>query len=164
MLEFVFDAYKLPALVRDCQLHGVGYTLGAKAEPLAQQASHIMALDCSGFVRWALYHASIDWNAVHPKEAKDYYPLVIPDGSVTQHDWCDTAGMPKGDFSDGNRVDGVLRIAFLTPKDGGGVGHVMLILNGYTLESHGHVGPDRRKWLSQPFMTKCTVYQFGRTQ
>lgn len=154
MLSNPFDKSKIPALVKDCQLHGVTYSLGAKANPLSQQAGSIAALDCSGFVRWALYHASLLW--------KTGMPLVIPDGSVQQHDWCDAQRMESCPIAEGKQSDGILRIAFLSPKDGGGVGHVMLIQDGFTLESHGHKGPDRRRWLSQTFMSKCTVYKLAR--
>lgn len=157
MRPLILNKFKIPALVKDCQLHGVGYSLGAKAQPLALQAASLMALDCSGFVRWAIYHASL----MLP-DTDIAYAFKLPDGSVQQHEWCDAQKLERSPVGEGSLSDGVLRIAFLTPQDGGGIGHVMLIQDGFTLESHGGVGPDRRKWLSVPFMAKCQVYKFAR--
>lgn len=160
MLDLVLDRYKLPALVADCRRHRVRYGLGAKARPLAIQAAQLVAIDCSGFVRWAIYHASVAWINAHGDHAA--YPLIIPDGSVVQHDWIDSAGFRRCELVDGRLLDDQLRIAFLRPRDGGGIGHVMLLQNGYTLESFGGTGPGRRKWLSQRFMARCILHEFGR--
>jgi cell wall-associated NlpC family hydrolase len=124
---------------------GCRYGLGAKAPSLGCDTHEIEAIDCSGFVRFALYRAS---------------GVTLPDGSVNQHDWVDAQGFKRSSVAAAALEDGVLRIAFLSPADGGGVGHVMLVLNGYTLESHGHKGVDRRPWNTTlyPFMALCSMY------
>lgn len=125
---------------------GVGYGLGSKIEPLSKQAGEgISLVDCSGFVRWVIYHAANG--------------LTIPDGSVNQHDWADAQKFKQSDFAGALQHDNGVRIAFLRPQDTlEHVGHVVLIVNGQTAESHGHHGPDRRVWGSQGFMQHCSVY------
>ena len=142
-------AWKLPALVADCRAHHVMYGYGLKASPLSLQAGQFHAIDCSGFSRWAVYHAT----------AALSQPFAMVDGSVAQHDWARSNLAPQLN-SQGSAMDDRLRIAFLSPEDGG-IGHVMLIQNGFTCESHGSVGPDRREWLSEPFMRLCSVYVLG---
>jgi hypothetical protein len=123
----------------------VDYELGAKADPLSLQAGQFDSIDCSGFVRWAIYHATD-------------HQLVIPDGSYNQHAWVQEQGFKPSVFEDGFLKDGAIRIAFLNPQDGGGVGHVMFINYGETCESHGGHGPDFRGWGSEEFMAKCHLY------
>jgi hypothetical protein len=70
----------------------------------------------------------------------------MPDGSWIQHDWCKHQKFMTADYNtDARQQDNWLRIAFL-PKHEKHPGHVWLVLNGKTLESHGHKGPDRRLW------------------
>ncbi len=110
----------------------VSYKFGAKPL-LTKETSEIKEADCSGFVRYLLYHAS-------DKRVK------IPAGSWTQEDWCKKQGLPAVDYSTAALSDGWLRIAFL-PKKNGNPRHVWFVLNGQTIESHGHTkGPDRRPW------------------
>ena len=136
---------KVVALTRSLMDAGVTYELGAKASPLSLQAGEFDSIDCSGFVRWAIYHATGQG-------------LEIPDGSANQHEWANREGFKVSNFEAGLAKDGAIRIAFLTPEDGGGIGHVMLIIDGLTCESHGHHGPDRRQWGSYDFMRLCSVY------
>lgn len=146
---------KIPALVQDCKAHGIVYGWGAKAHPITLQAAQLHALDCSGFARWALFHASL---VRSPNQ-----PFLIVDGSVDQHQWCKN-NLQSCSNADGHRSDDKLRIAFLKPKyDANGkmieAGHVMLLEDGWTMESHGHLkGPDRRLWGSDPFMAECELY------
>lgn len=121
------------------------YGLGAKAPSLTCDTSEIHSVDCSGFVRYALARAA---------------HVDISDGSVQQHEWIESHGFKRSTVADGKDMDGAVRIAFLTPADGGGVGHVVLIYSGLTLESHGSVGPDRRQWNTNlyPWMSRCQVY------
>jgi hypothetical protein len=67
-------------------------------------------------------------------------------------------GFKVSDFGSGHEVDGAIRIAFLSPEAGGGIGHVMLLNQGETCESHGGHGPDFRLWGSESFMSLCSVY------
>ena len=135
----------LAALIAACRSAGVGYGLGSKAPTLsAVPGRDFHAIDCSGFVRWSLYQA-----AGH---------CTLPDGSVVQHDWIEAHGFKKSDVASAELHDGAVRIAFLSPADGGGIGHVVLIVNGQTVESHGHYGPDRRFWTGDAWQGKCAVY------
>ena len=49
------------------------------------------------------------------------------------------------EYTTASATDGWLRIAFIHGSKGH-VGHVWLILAGNTIESHGGVGADRRRW------------------
>jgi hypothetical protein len=126
---------KLVQLVRDMRAAGVKYAIGNAAHPtvgkvssLSEPVSSITALDCSGFVRYALYQAGGG---------------QIPDGSVRQQEWFARQGFAALNYQKtAGLVDNHLRIAFLV----GHPGHVWMVLNGLTIESHGGVGPDRRAW------------------
>jgi len=150
---------KIEALTRSLVLEKFSYGLGFKIVPLSQQAPDVIGrnaagipdkkVDCSGFVRWCLFHAA---------------GVEIPDGSVTQHEWCQSQGYAQGTVADGHKTDGIVRLAFLTPDASGeGIGHVMIVLNGQTFESHGGKGPDSRAWGSQAFMSKCVLYEYAVT-
>ena len=131
------------------QAAGVRYGLGAKAPSLDDAPGTFPAVDCSGFVRYAVWQAS---------QAQAGGRVELPDGSVTQHELCRVTFKPcdKADLGDD---DGVLRIAFLSPaQTSEGIGHVMLVYRGRTLESHGGHGPDSRAWGSQGFMALCSGY------
>jgi hypothetical protein len=117
----------------------VSYGWGSKAPSLSCDTSKIHRLDCSGFVRYLLYQASDS-------------QLLLPDGSYIQHDWCKHSGLARVDYSSASANDGWLRIAFIPPAKHH-AGHVWLILNGLTLESHGGKGPDRRAWNSKVLKT-----------
>lgn len=125
----------------------VVYGLGAKVEPLSRQAPTITKVDCSGFVRWCLFHA-LGQPAAY----------TLPDGSVNQHEWVSANGFKSSSVSAGNLSDNAVRIAFLSPEQAGGIGHVVLIVNGFTCESHGHKGVDRRAWGSLSFMNEMAVF------
>ena len=130
-------------------LEGVKYGLGWKASPIDVNSGVFMGrsplglkgrkIDCSGFVRY-LMNKAIDG-------------FLVPDGSVNQHDWVRASGFkPSADM---DAMDGALRIAFIPPRP---IGHVVLILNGWTFESHGGLGVDRRKWGSCKWMSRATGY------
>lgn len=124
---------------------GCTYQMGAKAPSLDCDSSQITAIDCSGFVRYALARATNQY-------------IVLPDGSANQHAFIEDHGYKVSTVENGLLQDGAWRIFFLSPRDGGGTGHVGLIKNGTTYESHGGVGPDCRVWGSHDFMKRCTVY------
>jgi hypothetical protein len=131
----------------------VTYGLDKKAPNDASQPGDpappgFVQLDCSGFVRAAIRRSTT------PKLA------AFPDGSVQQHDWVKAQGYPKAAVADGAAQDGKVRIAFLPPNASPEhIGHVVLIHDGQTLESHGHVGPDRRQWTSLPWRTSTEVFE-----
>lgn len=147
------DPAKIVALTKSLMDAKITYGLGSKISPISLQATDLAArgihsVDCSGFVRWAIWHATGSL-------------VAMPDGSVQQHGWIDDRGLPKVAPSAAHADDGSIFIAFLTPEDGGGVGHVMLITGGLTCESHGHHGPDRRLWGSEAWMGECAVYRIA---
>ena len=155
--EGVQPEAKLKALLGE--LSGWHYGLGSKIIPVqAQQpglhgtdeTGHaVMAIDCSGFTRWAVYHLTGGL-------------VEMPDGSVNQHPWVEDMGL-KPTFNDaGELEDGFLRIAFLTPEASGeDIGHVLLVLNGQTYESHGDLGPDSRHYAGLTFRNALQVYVMG---
>ena len=126
---------------------GDQYGLGDKV-PITADSSYVRDedVDCSGYVRWLLHRAT--------GEVFD-----IKDGSYIQHDFVKDIGFKKSTVANGTIKDGVLRIAFLPPGRVGKIGHVSLILNGYTLESHSGTGPDSRLWdVNRRWMSNCDVY------
>lgn len=137
---------ELLRLVDAADIPGDQYGLGAKWNVNADVATLRKSdVDCSGFVRWILRQASGE-------------VLSFPDGSWIQHEWVKKHGFKASSVEAGKLVDHAVRIAFLSPQDGGGVGHVALIHNGETIESHGAAGPDRRPWNGLRWQGKCRVY------
>ena len=146
---------------------GWSYGLGWKIQPLSLQAPDLIGIyplsgaqgkqvDCSGMSRWLIYHLT---GGV----------TVIPDGSTNQRGWVEGLGRPNLEgfqevpVADGHQINGVLYIAFLSPtQTNEHIGHVLLLCNGVTYESHGgpgEKGPDSREWGSEPFMAEMSVYQ-----
>jgi hypothetical protein len=125
------------AYLRSCQTctPRVGYRLGAKIPSLSSVPGRDFdAVDCSGLVRRLI------------QKATD--PMVrFPDGSVVQQDWVRDQRYRGTTIAAGKLQDGKVRIGFLAPWDTASrIGHVVLIHNGMTLESHGGVGPNSRPW------------------
>src|SRR5689334_12861793 len=95
------DREKLLARLAACQAAGVRYgpRPGFKAPNLnAEPGREFHYIDCSGFFRWAV------WGAAH---------VVVPDGSVVQHDWVREQGFKKSGVYAGKLTDNILRVAFL---------------------------------------------------
>lgn len=139
------DTHRLQVITSVLSHRGIQYGFGSKAVKLHTAPEMVKftkknSVDCSGFVRYAL----APW-------------IEIPDGSVNQRDWFRKNGFkPTKQFGD---VDGILRVAFLAPgQTPSGIGHVMLTLNGVTMESHGGRGVDMRPWGSKSFMSKCSGF------
>lgn len=125
----------------------VTYGLGKKV-PFhgATPGSDFKRVDCSGFVR------ELIWRATNPR-------LNFKDGSVVQHDWIRAQGFTKSTKEAAMASDNAIRIAFLRPQDApSGVGHVALVHNGRTLESHGGTGPNSRAWTISGWQSKTSVY------
>jgi len=125
----------------------VTYGLGAKV-PFhgAVPGKDFKKVDCSGFVREAI------WRATSPHQS-------FPDGSVVQHDWIRDHGFERSTPDAALQQDGVVRIAFLRPQDSPQhIGHVVLVHDARTLESHGGVGPDSRPWTKTGWQAKAIVY------
>jgi hypothetical protein len=102
----------------------VRYGLGKKVPFLhAVPGRDFTQVDCSGFVREAIRLSTSP-------------SAPFPDGSVVQHDWVRSRGFERTNIAAGRQDDGTVRIAFLRPQDSGeGIGHVVLIAAGKTLES-----------------------------
>ena len=125
----------------------VKYGLGAKISPHgAIPGTGFTKVDCSGFVRETI------WRATTPH-------FNFPDGSVVQHDWVRDKGYERSTRADALLEDGKVRIVFLRPQDTQSrIGHVALVHNGKTLESHGGVGPNSRAWTNTGWQAKAFVY------
>jgi hypothetical protein len=141
------DIAKAQAFLNACVKAHVTYGLGAKVPFYgAIPGRDFTKVDCSGFVREAILEAT--------EKA-----ITFPDGSVVQHDWVKAHRYPSSSVSGAQALDGKVRIAFLppaaSPED---IGHVVLIYQGSTLESHGHHGPDSRPWNGQGWQAKTDVY------
>lgn len=125
---------------------GNQYRLGGKASNLKADSAVIrgLGMDCSGYVRWILHKASS-------------FRLTIPDGSVQQGDWFEAKGFKKSTGAACERLDGILRVAQW--RNPGGVGHIALVHNGETIESHGGAGPDRREWdMNATWMAQSKIW------
>lgn len=118
-----------------CVLRHVLYGLGAKADqggrPLAAFPPQYISIDCSGFVRAAIAYATNSG-------------LILPDGSVNQHAWCNMMRLKVSRFAALLLKDGAVRIAFIAPNRQHPIGHVFLCRNGKTMESYGGHGPGSR--------------------
>lgn len=125
----------------------VKYGLGAKIRPHgAVPGTGFKKVDCSGFVRETI------WRATTPN-------FNFPDGSVVQHEFIRQKGYLRVTRTDASLQDGKIRIAFYRPQDSPSrIGHVVLVHNGKTLESHGGVGPNSRDWTNTGWQKKAFVY------
>jgi len=125
----------------------VKYGFGAKVSPHgAIPGSGFKRVDCSGFVRETV------WRATSPH-------FNFPDGSVVQHEWIRNKGYERGTRADAFLEDGKIRIVFLRPQDSASnIGHVALVHNARTLESHGSHGPNSRAWTNTGWQAKALVY------
>lgn len=123
-----------------CMAAPVHYGLGAKADAGGRRLTAFppsySAIDCSGWVRAALAFATMS------RERPG--GVVLPDGSVVQHDWIAAHGFKISSVSALLLQDGALRICFIAPNWQHPVGHVYLVRNGRTLESYGGHGPGSR--------------------
>lgn len=148
-----FDLARAQGFLEACRtsMPRVTYGLGKKVPFLgAVPGKDFTRVDCSGFVREAI---RLSTNPAAP----------FPDGSVVQHDWIRDHGFEKATIADGLLNDDVVRVAFLRPQDSRhGIGHVALISRAKTLESHGGVGPDARRWDGSDWQAKAFVYVLAR--
>jgi hypothetical protein len=125
-------------------LHGTRYRLGAKAPSLSCDSADISAIDCSGESRYLLAKAT---------EQK----LIIPDGSVNQHSWCEAWNLTKADYLHvATALPWMIYICFIEPT-GRHPGHVWLVHDGDTLESHGGVGVTSRRWSAPVLMRQVSA-------
>lgn len=126
----------------------VRYRMGAKVPRHgAKPGVDYQALDCSGCVDELLWSAS--------NGAVD-----LPEGSWYEQEAIEKAGFKQTYINAGRLKDGIVRIAFLPKSRANNDRHVVLILDGQTLESSGGVGPSRRTWdpNQSNWMGRCDVY------
>lgn len=129
----------------------VTYGLGAKCKHGAKPGKDFQKIDCSGFVR------ELIWRSTSPS-------FNFPDGSVVQHQWIRDNGFARSSPAEARATDDVVRIAFLRPQDASsGIGHVVVVHKGKTLESHGGVGPDSRPWTATGWQASAYVYVLSRS-
>jgi hypothetical protein len=126
-------------------IHRVPYKMGGKAHPLGMSIAHFLedrgpvGIDCSGFVRWLLFLAS--GGAVN-----------ISDGTFNQRDFfrarADVLHLPSSPYAVCAQHDDVLRVAGFVKSNKVTFGHIWIVHNGLTGESHGKPsgGIDRRPW------------------
>jgi hypothetical protein len=123
--------------------NGVKYRLGAKAK-FSTPASSIKAIDCSGLVRYLVYHSTKN-------------RLEIPDGSWNQRDWA-LKHLTRVPYISVRDNPNELYLATLDPKNGK-AGHIWFINDGFTMESHGGRGPNERPW-NTPILRNEVDYCF----
>jgi hypothetical protein len=160
------DVTTLTECLRVCRARRVGYRMGAKVtdwrQPMGEVSGGCMALDCSGFVGWALAVAT-----------GGALSRLCDLGSVQQHEWCAAVGFKPSTVDAAKRADGILRIAFLAPvppsgRRRGHPGHVALVRgapsnqDAETLESYGGHGPGARPWTGKGWQAEATVYVLTR--
>lgn len=116
----------------------IKYDLGAKAK-FTTPIEKIKFIDCSGFIRWNIYHATENH-------------IQIPDGSWIQRDWLLKQSSIPGsvihrvnDYDTVNKDSDKLYIATMNPM-GKKAGHIWFVNDGFTMESWGGSGPDERLW------------------
>lgn len=156
-----FPAYKFPALTEYANLHDIPYKFGGKWDLKDPEMYLGNGIDCSGWIDWATYRASLSPEVKGTKG----YPFNWPDGSWAMHQWA-KANLKPCKYDDAFKSDGIIRFAYLSAKyDSKGrmiqAAHVMLIEGGYTFESRSGAGPSRVKWGSRGFHKLCRVYEFG---
>ncbi|WP_019565575.1 N-acetylmuramoyl-L-alanine amidase [Agrobacterium sp. 10MFCol1.1] len=148
-----FDMSKALSFLNACMNSKprVVYGYGAKIRAGEVPGRDFISVDCSGLVR-ELVRRATDLNG------------KFPDGSFIQHEWVRDRHFKQLDRSEGKLTDGVVRIAFMKPNDSpNGIGHVAIVHDGYTLESHGGVGPNRRIWDGAGWQGKSYLYALTST-
>lgn len=120
-----------------CINHGVKYDFGAKCpeKSLGKLPIPFSKIDCSGYVRSAIAHASAG-------------KIITPDGSWNQGAWLQAHGYKITDHENCQLIDNHLRICVHHSDTLDETGHVWFVLNGKTMESWGGHGPGSRPWNS----------------
>ena len=118
----------------------------------SEDAANVTALDCSGYTKFILYKAS---------EGK----IKLPGGSWNQNDWCKKQGLKTEVYKKAaGKSDNILRLGYFKKTAKMNYGHIWLVLNGQTLESHGSRGVNRRRWNTGILLNHAThCYQVART-
>ncbi|MBC7808497.1 MAG: hypothetical protein H7145_20375 [Akkermansiaceae bacterium] len=131
----------------------VGYRLGAKCA-VGDTPENI---DCSGYVGWLL--SNVTPTPLRSVIARDIVGL----GTWHLSEWLKKSGFKRSTVDSGRRTDGVLRVAITlaarNPVTGRmGIGHIALVWNGRTIESHGGRGVNSREWTGKGWQGRCAVF------
>ncbi len=127
------DVPYLLRLMALCVAAVVRYLMGGKARDLDAVPLDVSAIDCSGFARWLLYHATRG-------------QLLLPDGSCIQDHALFLDQFKSTDPANCALHDGHVRVCIHLADDKDGTGHIWIVLNGVTYESHGGRGVSSRPW------------------
>ena len=127
------DIPYLKALMAQCVAAGVRYLMGGKARDVKAVPLDTHEIDCSGFMRWLLYHAT-------------HGALLLPDGSFMEGQALALDGFKPSDPANCANTDNRVRVCIHVADDKDRTGHIWLCLNGVTYESHGGVGVSSRAW------------------
>lgn len=142
MLDFKtmpLDIAKVFQLIHTLQAEGVRYGLGAKAVehhefPIFDYPPSLPdgRIDCSGFMREALYHGTAG-------------VVLLPDGSSNQGDFLRDQDYKRSTYDNCLLRDGHTRICIARAGGNcGRIGHIWGCYDGMTFESHGGAGPASR--------------------
>lgn len=127
------DIPYLLRLMALCVAAVVTYLMGGKAHDLMAVPLDVRQIDCSGFARWLLYHATRG-------------ALLLPDGSCIEDQALALDGFKRSDPANCALHDGHVRVCIHLADDKDGTGHIWIVLNGVTYESHGGRGVSSRAW------------------
>jgi hypothetical protein len=132
----------LLAATQACIAARVSYKLGAKVQATAKPGERgFRQVDCSGFVRWSL------------AKSANFTEFYRCGGSVEQREWIEKQRFKVSTTAACRLKDGGVRIVFLPPgASAGGIGHVALVYDGWTMEAYGSAGVGRREWGSCSWM------------
>ena len=132
------DMAKVFDLIHVLQAGGVHYGLGCKARESAEFPRFDFPpdlpdhrIDCSGFMRVALYHGTRG-------------AVLLPDGSANQGDFLHQQGYKLSEYRYCLLRDGRVRICIARARPGRPIGHIWGCYNESTFESHGSGGPASR--------------------
>ncbi len=135
----------------------VGYRLGAKCAADDTPEN----IDCSGYVGWLLSNATAP--PLRSVIARDIVGL----GTWHLSEWLKKSGFKRSTVDSGKLADGALRVAITlaarNPVTGRlGIGHIALVRDGRTIESHGGRGVNSREWTGKGWQGRCAVYVLSR--
>lgn len=135
----------------------VGYKSGAKCAAGDRPEN----IDGAGYVGWLLCEATPA--PLRPLIARDL--IGRSSGQLTQ--WLRRCGFKRSSVDGGRLSDNALRVA-ITPAARNpltarlGFGHIVLIRNGRTIESHSGRGVNSREWTGTGWQARCAVYVLTR--
>lgn len=154
MVMHVIDQKRLLGL--HDQLDPLKYSVGngtGKAK-YGEDPSKIKNLDCSGYVHYVLNKVT-DGRIVIGKG-----PSWVNSGGI--RNWAKTQNLTSVKYSENaGKNDNILRLAYLPPSKS--YGHIWLVLNGETLESHGSGGVNRRHWNNGNLKRVTDCFEIART-